>query len=641
MKKLFIFILLLPVLVACIREPLPVVQELSFRTRFADGQLTKTVLQQDGAVYWSPGDEIKLFYGPTYEAKFSATCKEVSDTTVFVGKLDGFSYDDKHSFIAAYPYDAAGACDGESVTLTLPDEQTAVAGSFPKGTFLSLARTDGDILDFYNVCGGIKFSVSQSGITRIILKGNAGETLAGTVRAGFDESGRPAIQEVIEAKDSIVFLPPEGESFSPGKWYYIVAFPASLEQGYTMHFTKNWEVYVAEGERQSEHAVSIKRSIWGTIHDPDASVNFIPNILDDIIVYWTTDGKKANLYTTTGIVKHFSRDDLGIHVLQLAENSKRVEPWLRGCTTLKEVVSSDNLREIAPDAFRNCSNLAFVSLADSLTIIGANAFRNCSSLSVLVLPNTIEEIGKEAFVGCGSLRDVSLGKVAAGQKLSELFPDAYAKITSLSLLEGITELPNYAYYGCDGLKLVSLPQGLRLLGAYTFYRCAALESIRIPDSVSSVGAFSFSGCSALESVVIEAALSRLEESLFDGCSALKEVALPASLELLAQNVFYGCAALAECPLPETLQEIGDCAFLGCASLKTLSVPATVRKIGAGAFNGCQGLTSISVLPTTPPEAGKNMFLNSGSAPIGVPSASLTQYKSANNWKDYASRLRGL
>lgn len=73
---------------------------------------TKTVLQEDGSVWWSPGDEINLFpqfysseYGYyTHPLKFVSTNKEASSSTEFVYNGDDFR--EAEEYVAVFPYNS-------------------------------------------------------------------------------------------------------------------------------------------------------------------------------------------------------------------------------------------------------------------------------------------------------------------------------------------------------------------------------------------------------------------------------------------------------------------------------------------------------------------------------------------------------
>ncbi|MBR5670964.1 MAG: hypothetical protein IKX11_03815, partial [Bacteroidales bacterium] len=165
----------------------------SFKATLADAPFTKTVLQNDGSVYWSPGDAINLFYGATGSARLESDNTEAAAQVNFTGTLEGFVPDGSSYFWAVYPYNEANSFDGSAVTLTLPAVQTAVAGTFADDLFVTMAHSQDYTLQFYNVCGGVKFSVAGEGIKYVTFKGNSDEILAGKVKVGLDEEGKPQV----------------------------------------------------------------------------------------------------------------------------------------------------------------------------------------------------------------------------------------------------------------------------------------------------------------------------------------------------------------------------------------------------------------------------------------------------------------
>ena len=60
-----------------------------------------------------------------------------------------------------------------------------------------------------------------------------------------------------------------------------------------------------------------------------------------------------------------------------------------------------------------------------------------------------------------------------------------------------------------------------------------------------------------------------------------------------------------------------------------------------AFSGCRSLTSIYCKPTTPPTGDSFMFSdNASDRMIYVPMESVSEYKSASYWDDYADAIVG-
>lgn len=239
---------------------------------------SRTIRQEDGAVYWHPGDEISLFFmrGENGGDKFTSQNTEVAEIAEFAGTINGITGGGENLtedayFWAVYPYSAENICENNSVVTTLSNNQEGVEETFADDLFITIARSLGVKMGFKNVCGGIKFCVSQSGIKSVVFKGNNDEVLAGKVRVGFDANNTPAVSEIIDGKTEITLTAPNGGEFEVGKFYYIVALPKALEGGFTMTFHKTNGAY---GVYTRTTAVTIKRSIFGTVRNLDEGLSF-------------------------------------------------------------------------------------------------------------------------------------------------------------------------------------------------------------------------------------------------------------------------------------------------------------------------------------------------------------------------------
>ncbi len=236
-------------------------------TASTERPMTKTTVVSETLVYWEPGDAIAVFSNDT-SAKFVADLTAPAATATFRGRLAGWK--GNGTLWGVYPYSKEASFDGESITTVLPATQTARAESFGKDMNLAIARTDSDVLQFYNVGGGVCFSVTESGIKKVIFEGLNGEAIAGKVKVGFDDSGLPVVREVTEGSTFITLAPPEGQTFQKDTWYYLVAIPGALEKGYKMRFYKADDY----AKRISEKSVTIKRSIYGDIQNADEGLEY-------------------------------------------------------------------------------------------------------------------------------------------------------------------------------------------------------------------------------------------------------------------------------------------------------------------------------------------------------------------------------
>lgn len=229
---------------------------------------TRTIVDSDTFVFWEPGDEIAVFSG-NHSARFVTNLDIESPTASFSGNLPGWV--EGQDLWAVYPYSEEATFDGQAITTVLPSVQMARAGSFGQGMNLAVAKAVENTLYFCNVGGGVRFSVLEEGIKKVVFEGRNGEELTGTVKIGFDDNEFPKVQEIISGSTSVTLLPPEGqECFDTDVWYYMVAIPGTLEKGYKMTLVKDDEY----GERFNINSLSIKRSIYGSIMYADGGVVF-------------------------------------------------------------------------------------------------------------------------------------------------------------------------------------------------------------------------------------------------------------------------------------------------------------------------------------------------------------------------------
>ena len=90
-----------------------------------------------------------------------------------------------------------------------------------------------------------------------------------------------------------------------------------------------------------------------------------------------------------------------------------------------------------------------------------------------------------------------------------------------------------------------------------------------------------------------------------------------------------------------ITSIPEKAFFDCSKLDSIIIPESVTEIGNSVFTRCLTLKMVYCQSTTPPTLGENAFSNiSREAKICVPKNSVALYKSANGWKDYASKIVG-
>ncbi len=243
---------------------------ITFTATSADGGQTKTARNGDGSLSWLPADEINVFCGTSTSGRFISDNTSSAKVTTFTGHFEDDSQATAGaSYWAVYPYSSSNSFDGQKLLIDLPSVQVSEAGSFGGGMFPSVARSNSTDLAFYNVCGGIKFSLTRDDITSVTLTSRNGEALAGQVRVSFGSDGKPAATAV-KGSSEVTLRPASGGCFKKNTYYYFSLIPVTMSGGFTMTFRTNSD---QEGMLEAYSPVSIQRSVFSKKDGIDSSVS--------------------------------------------------------------------------------------------------------------------------------------------------------------------------------------------------------------------------------------------------------------------------------------------------------------------------------------------------------------------------------
>lgn len=281
-------------------------------TMAQDGD-TKTVLQENGSVFWQPGDQIAVFFN-SVKVPFTSYNSVDAASAYFVGNLDlttahnegsDGTLTGEYAYLGLYPLYIPGmysenndfywthnrdlyhmyyeyqsdqsicSCSEGIVSTAMFPWQRGVEGTFDRFLNIAFAQSaDYHELSFYNVLGGIRFTVQSPDITRITFRSNKGESLAGQFSVKMDANGKPSITDVSIPYDAVTVSLDDDKPFTPGEWYYLMMFPGVLSEGYTMEFYKA----DAMAKKVVSSSTEVKRSVFGSLQNPDQGLTYEPLI---------------------------------------------------------------------------------------------------------------------------------------------------------------------------------------------------------------------------------------------------------------------------------------------------------------------------------------------------------------------------
>jgi hypothetical protein len=359
-------------------------------------------------------------------------------------------------------------------------------------------------------------------------------------------------------------------------------------------------------------------------------------------------GKVA--YTYKGIMPSFTSLTL------LDGTSSIADQAFFDCKGLTSITIPNSVTTIGVEAFYNCKGLTSITIPNSVTTIGESAFRDCNGLTSITIPNSVTTIGESAFTHCNGLTSItipnsvnSIGDQAfyiAYDTIKSIISSVYnnkifyknpANLQSITLTRDIiTDQLNYSYRTLKYADIAGVKN--KELVPEMFYNCYVLDTLILPSNLEKITYRSISDCVSLKQIKIPATVTEIDMRAFENCRSLKKVNFEtgSQLKTIGNWAFYACHALDSLIIPKGVTNIGDGAFWSCDYLKSISIPSSVVAIGDNAFDGCKSVSTIQVDALNPPMvSGKTFNQVSKSIPVKVPKGSLSSYKIAYGWKDFA------
>ena len=654
MKKLLLFAAVAAMFAACTTDTTEDVAQIvvpdCLQVSIADEE-SRMQLSNEKTV-WTEGDKVSVFYKSDANQcwKFNGKTGDRSGTLSCVSQ--GTATAKMEKVVIVYPYSESYMITPSSgnIEAKLPAVQKYQQGSY--GLESSPMISSGYYTQFAlkNVCGWLKLQLSGTGtITKITLKGNNGEQLAGDMyinaedatvtlaSASVDNDDNQETGGTLVFEDSIVKeveldcdggVDLSGADVTP---FYIALPPTVFEKGFTatLHF---------DNGMQKEISTSKKVEITRNHIVPMETVEISVPEYDYIDIKYVTSNKRIidnsakNSSWWASVVSNTYDTENNVGTLVIPKGSSIGNNAFQNVTGLLSIEIPDNMKgSVGSYAFDGCTALKSITMSKNTSSIGDYAFQNCKNLVAdMVIPNGQRTVYQYTFYNCN-------------------------KLTSITIPDSVTLIGRYAFQDCHSLTGVYITDIAKwcaiefydndsnpLYYAHNLYLNGELVTdLVIPNDVTSIGKWAFYGCSSLTSIAIPDSVTSINNSAFQHCSNLTSITIPDSVTSIGDSAFSYCRGLTSVTIPDSVTSIGDEAFYNCSSLTSINIPDSVTLIGQYAFRDCSSLTSIYCKPTTPPTLCYWGFEHiSSTAKIYVPTASVDAYKSASGWSSYASKITG-
>lgn len=665
MRRVLLVLIVPTLLAGCVLNEVevPPVQEELHQVIFHAGwdPETRTVLQEDGSVWWSPEDEISLFVSGKNgynENNGGNGYKLTSTNTVPAANVNLIGEVNEQlsgaSFFAIYPFNQC-QFDGSHFTVLVRKRQEACEGSFNKGVFISAAVSDNDHLLFKNLCGGIKFSVANEGIDRIVI-----ETMSDQEYISGQLYISPAMDLSWEAwwnrSNKLEVIAPDGGAFVPGSFYYAV-LPAMKYSGLKISYYKGNEV--ATFKERSD--VTIKRSTFKRLYNKDAELAFvkIPDkkalLSVPILPEWVDESSitEANFYVGSEIVTettigsatggyepiYFEQNGTVVNYYtrgEVYELSGSADRMFMGWNSLKRLdLSSFNTENVYSMGmmFYECRNLETLNISSFETEkcgFFSEMFGYCSSLKTLDLSHfdTSHTTGEYSlyamFEECRNLRtlDITGWKPKSARfdrmfyrciNLAQVDVSGFDFSTTVSAREMFADCHVLSKIDADNWKSSTITD---LNGM--FRNCRSLTSLDISGlDFSNIDDMQglFSGCQNLSELSLSNSRTASiktwgVEGMFLNCQKLKSLDLSnfnTSGVTDMSSVFFQCYALESLDLSGwDTSNVSNMTrmFFGCSALQHINLSAFDTQNVTNMyeiFSGCSNLRSLDLSNWTTPQ----------------------------------------
>lgn len=254
-------------------------------------------------------------------------------------------------------------------------------------------------------------------------------------------------------------------------------------------------------------------------------------------------------------------------------------------------------------AFEGSQSLKDVVFGPEVTIIPDYIFDGCTAIERVTIPAKVRSIGSNSFRGCTDLTSIDYRAENCERVTSEGSTQSglsSRSLVSLTIAEGVRNIPPYAFDGCTRLSAINLPSTIESIGHYAFADCSSVKKLVIPAGVKNIDGGAFQGCLNAKQVTFNATDCRRMGTIVDTAfvpvftnAAVQQVIIGSNVETVPDYAFQDCASIEKLTFGKAVKRIGKFAFKGIKSLSVITIPENVEIIGGGAFADCENLNQVN------------------------------------------------
>lgn len=251
------------------------------------------------------------------------------------------------------------------------------------------------------------------------------------------------------------------------------------------------------------------------------------------------------------------------------------------------------------------TSVTFQGKTYRVVALGDSCFYGAANMTSVTIPEGITELPQFVFAQCKGLVTVKLPSTLT--KIGKRGFDNCSSLETLSLPAGITEIPQYTFNYCKTLKRIDMASPITKLEMYAFYSCEALEEApALAEGITEIPQATYQYCKSLKSVAIPTSVTTLGNYVFKDCQALV-IDFPENVTKMGADVFANCKSLTSMKVNEKLTSLPNNTFSGCTNLTSVEIPANVTTFGNSVLSGT-GLTEFEI-PATVTNIGSSTFNN--------------------------------